>query len=81
MKHYIDGVWMKDPANNNQPSVTLSLLIVAFIAALVASALHATGQIQSTSAFTEILWGMCATYLGRRISIGGKNFSGNEDKP
>lgn len=78
MKHYIDGIWLRDPSNN-QPSVTLSLLIVSFVAALGASALHAAGQLQSTSSFVEILYSMSAIYLGRRISIGGKNFSGNEE--
>lgn len=61
------NLWLKDPKNGSK-SVSLTLLVLSFVALLVASTFHLSGLVQNTSSLTE-LFGICTSlYFGRRWS-------------
>lgn len=67
-------LWISDP-KTKEASVSLSMLVVTFVGALVAAALHMTGQVNDTSIMTELFYANVALYFGRRFSVGGKTAS------
>lgn len=73
-------MWLKDPTNNKR-SVSLTMLLIAFIAVLVSGILEISGKTATTGPFTELLYSCIALYFGRRTNINGKLFSAtaNED--
>jgi hypothetical protein len=58
------SLWFKDPTNSNQRSVPLTLMLVSFVALLVASTFHLVKMTEHTSSLRE-LFGVCASlYFG-----------------
>jgi hypothetical protein len=72
-------MWLTDP-KTNEKSVTLTFLTLSFIALFVVSVLSIMGKVASVGAFEELLYSTAALYFGRRFSIKGKSYSGNEEK-
>jgi hypothetical protein len=66
--------WVIDPVTK-EPSVSLTILTVAFTAVVVAGAFEMTGVVKSTSIFLELFFSSAALYFGRRFSFKGQNFS------
>lgn len=72
------SLWLQDP-KTKEKSVSLSLMVVSFVALLVASTFHLSGLVQNTSSLTE-LFGICTSlYFGRRWS-NSKDGNSLEDK-
>jgi len=67
-------LWISDP-KTKEPSVSLSMLCVSFVAALVAMGLHMAKVIDDTSVATELLYSTTALYFGRRFSIKGNDYN------
>lgn len=65
-------MWLKDPANNNQPSVSLTLLVITFIVTLVTKILEMLGVLVSSEILNEVMYSFVALYLGRRFNFKGK---------
>lgn len=74
----LSKLFIKDP-KQKEPSVSLTMLLIAFIVALVAAGLDMAGKVKSTSVTLELFWGVCALYFGRRMKVNGKEIS--SDKP
>jgi hypothetical protein len=68
------SLWLKDP-KTKEPSVSLTLLCLSFVALLVASTFHISGVVENTSSLLELFYANVALYFGRRFSMNGKNFS------
>lgn len=68
-------MWFVTDPVNKLPSVSLTILIVAFTAVLVAGSLEMAGVVKSTSLFSEVFYSAVALYFGRRFSSNGKVFS------
>lgn len=66
--------WINDPSTK-QPSVSLTLLLVAFLGTVVAGSLQLAGLVTSSSIFLELTLTFVALYFGRRLNIGGKQFT------
>lgn len=73
-------MWIKDP-KNDKPSVSLTILALSIVILLVSGVLEMMGKIQSTSIAAEFFYGACATYFGRRVKFGDKEFGQNADIP
>jgi len=67
-------LWLKDP-KTNEASVSLTLLMISFLATVVAGVLNMTGIVATTSIFTELTYSCVALYFSRRFSFNGKSFS------
>ena len=59
--------YLKDP-RTKAPSVSLTLLVLSFLALLIASTFHLSGLVQNTSSLTELFAITSSLYFGRRIS-------------
>lgn len=66
--------------STDQKSVSHTLLMVTFVACLIASGLECFGVIKTTSILLEMLWGFVALYFGRRFTFAGKQFESNASK-
>jgi len=75
----LSRILIKDP-KQKEPSVSLTMMLIAFIVALVAAGLDMAGKIKSTSVTLELFWGVTALYFGRRFNIGGKQIGLDKDK-
>jgi hypothetical protein len=77
-------MWPKDP-KNDQPSVSLALLMISTLVVLTALGLDIAGKIKSeqTGAALEFFFGCASLYFGRRISWtkSGVDVSGNTPSP
>lgn len=73
-------MYFTDPVTK-QPSVSLTFLIVAGIAALGFSIAEALGYVKSVDAITSLFYSCAALYFGRRFSVGGKTFDANKTQP
>lgn len=62
-------LWITDP-KTKEASVSLTLLIVTFVGALVASGLQCFGVIDNTGMAPELFYGNVALYFGRRFTVG-----------
>lgn len=59
-------LWLRDP-KTKEYSVSLSLMVISFVALLCASTLHLAKMTENTSSLTE-LFGICTSlYFGRRF--------------
>lgn len=67
-------MWLKDPKTKEE-SISLTLLVVSFIAVLVSGTFQVIGRLESTGPFTELLYSFVALYWGRRFTFGGKQFT------
>lgn len=67
-------LWIADP-KTKEGSISLTLLMVTFIAALVACGLEVAGVIKSTSSIVELFYANVALYFGRRFNMNGKSFA------
>lgn len=59
-------LFLTDP-KSKAPSVSLTLLVVSFVALLVASTFHISGVTQNTSSLTELFGITASLYFGRRF--------------
>jgi len=59
-------LFMTDPKTGT-PSVSLSMLMLSFVAVLAASVCHMTGLVESTSSLTELFYACAGLYFGRRF--------------
>lgn len=76
----LEKVWVKDPKDENAPSVTLTLMVVSFLLVVAVGGLHLAGIVKETSIFLELFYGSLATYLGRRMSFGSKSFGQDKEE-
>lgn len=67
-------LWISDP-KTKEPSVSLSMLVLTFVATLVAAALNMAEIVKDTSCMTELFYANVALYFGRRFTVGGKTAS------
>jgi hypothetical protein len=63
--------WITDP-KDGKASITLTLVVISFAAAIIGAGLEIAGVTKTTSILMELFVGNLATYLGRRLSFGGK---------
>lgn len=68
--------WLVDPTTNTK-SVTLTLMVIAFTAAMIGAGLEIAAITKTTSILMEMFVGCLSTYLGRRITF-GKNTGSSE---
>lgn len=68
------NLWVTDPKTKEQ-SVSLSMLMVSFVALLVACALNMAEIIKDTSSLTELFFANVALYFGRRFNVKGNEYS------
>lgn len=68
--------WIVDPVSK-LASVSLTLVVISFGALLIGAGLEISEVTKTTSVLSETFYGCLATYLGRRLSIGTKQFSGD----
>jgi len=71
-------MYLTDPKTGKK-SVTLTFLIVSFIAFLTVSILTATGHMEESSSLAELFYACAALYFGRRVKVGGKSFEVNQE--
>jgi hypothetical protein len=74
----LSRILIKDP-KQKEPSVSLTMMLIAFIVALVAAGLDMAGKIKSTSVTLELFWGVTALYFGRRVTLASKNVIESKD--
>jgi hypothetical protein len=67
-------LFISDP-KDKQPSVSLTLLMVSFLAILVGAGLHMYGKVEDTSVLAELFYTTSALYFGRRFNFNNKTFS------
>lgn len=60
--------FLTDP-KSKQPSVSLTLLIISFLALLCASLLHISKITDSTSSLMELFVTTASLYFGRRVNV------------
>lgn len=60
---------IKDP-KNGKASVSLTMMLIAFLIALSAAGLDMAGKVKGTSVILEIFWGTTALYFGRKLDFG-----------
>lgn len=68
--------WIKDPKDNN-PSVSLTLMMYSFIGVLSVNILVSLGKLPNTGIMSEIFYATAALYFGRRSKMANVSF---EDK-
>jgi len=78
IKKLIKMFWVADPKDNN-PSVSLTLLLLSFTGLTVLSVLQTTGHVTSTGAFLELFYSTSALYFGRRLKFNNKSFDGRQE--
>lgn len=71
-------LWIKDPSHNNQPSISLTLLVVTFVATLVAAGCEIAGLSKTTSCLTDMLYSFCALHVGHRFVAAGKTYDSDK---
>lgn len=64
--------YLRDP-KTKEPSVSLTLLVLSFMALLVASTFHITGLVENTSGLNELFITTAGLYFGRRIQTKSGN--------
>lgn len=69
-------MWLTDPKTKDK-SVSLTLLMISFVGIIISGSLEISGIVNTTSVLPEIFYGCCATYFGRRIKFGNKEFGEN----
>jgi hypothetical protein len=69
----LDLLWVADP-KTKEGSISLTLLMITFAAALIACGLEIAGVIKSTSSMVELFYANAGLYFGRRLNIGAKSF-------
>ena len=62
------GIWLIDPSTG-KPSVSLTLLIISFMALVIASGLHLKQLTNNTSSLLELFYACASLYFGRRLSF------------
>ncbi len=67
------NIFLRDP-KDKQPSVTLTMLVISFLALLSASTLHLSKFTDHTSSLSELFYACCSLYFGRRLNFAGKTF-------
>lgn len=72
LKYFIDP-------KNKKPSVSLTLMLVSFILLVILSTLKALEHVNSVGAFQELFYATAALYFGRRVQVGNKLFSSEEE--
>lgn len=60
-------LWLRDP-KSKEPSVSLSLMFISFVALLCASTLHLAKMTENTSSLTELFGITTSLYFGRRFT-------------
>jgi len=65
----IDKAFIKDP-KTGESSVSLTLMLVTFMGAVIASVLEMCNLVESTSLAAELFYATSALYFGRRFNIG-----------
>lgn len=65
-------LWLKDP-KDSKPSVSLTLMVISFVALLAASTFHLAKLTENTSSLTELFMTTCGLYFGRRIQLKSGN--------
>lgn len=73
-------MYFTDPVTK-QPSVSLTLLLIAGVAALGFSIAATFEYVKSADAVTSLFYSCAALYFGRRFSVGGKSFDANKTTP
>lgn len=63
------NLWITDP-QTKLASVSLTMLVVTFVATLVAAGLNMAEVVKDTSCMTELFYANVALYFGRRFSVG-----------
>ena len=71
-------MYLRDPKTNKK-SVTLTFLVLSFVAFLVIAILAATDHVQETNSLAELFYACAALYFGRRVKVNGKTFAMNQD--
>lgn len=64
----LDLPWVIDP-KDKAPSVSLTLLVISFIAVLISWGLVLSGKVTEVGPVLELLYASMANYFGRRLSI------------
>lgn len=72
--------WIVDP-DKKVASVTLTLLMISFTALMIGAGLEIAEVTKTTSVLAETFYGCLATYLGRKMSFGGKAYSSEQPTP
>jgi len=67
-------IWVNDPKDGS-PSVSLTLLVISFIAVLAANVLQMLGKISNCGSLQELLYAFVALYFSRRFNFAGKSFT------
>lgn len=62
--------WLNDP-KTSKGSVTLTLLMISFVAFLGGNVAETLGYIKSTASLNEMFYTMSAMYFGRRLKKAG----------
>lgn len=71
-------MFIKDP-KTGEPSVSLTFLMISFLLAAGFSIASVLDQSKNPGPLMELFYACAALYFGRRVNIGGKNFSGKEE--
>ena len=71
-------MYLIDPKNGKK-SVTLTFLVISFILFAGFSAANALGYAEGVGSFPELFYANTALYFGRRMKIGSKVFSVDQD--
>lgn len=71
-------MYLKDPSTG-LPSVSLTFLMISFLLAAGFSIASVLDQSKNPGPLMELFYACAALYFGRKMNIGGKNFSGKED--
>lgn len=66
------NLWIADP-KSKEPSVSLTLLTLSFVALLVASTVHLAGLTDNTSSLTELFVTTAGLYFGRKFTTKSGN--------
>lgn len=61
-------MWVRDP-KTKEKSVSLTLLMVSFLAIIVCSVAHVFGKLDSTGPLLELFYATAALYFGRRVNF------------
>ena len=70
-------LYLIDPKTKSE-SVSLTLLVITFVAVLVAIGLNIAKLTESTGPVMELFYSVCALYFGRKINIKGNTFSSDQ---
>lgn len=72
-------MYLKDP-KDNQKSVTLTFLVIAFVLFAGFSSAGALGYTKDVNSLSELFYACAALYFGRRVKVGTKTFELNQEE-